>query len=129
MSRLRDAKVHLGNHFQRFRPRIRLVDLRGVFGDEALVDFWRGALDSEQEEAEEIEEREAGEDANVGARARHVLDAEAGVVAAQGAGEEAVAVVGGPDVAHEQVGQDGAPCKVRREVGVAFFVPSILHLE
>lgn len=103
-----DTKVHFSDQLESLAPCADLGDIRRVLRDELLVDVRRAALDGEQEEAEEVEEGQAREDAQVGAVAADILDAEALVVVAEGRGEETVGGVGRADVANEEVWEDGA---------------------
>lgn len=104
LSRLLNAKVHLSNHLQGLRPRLRLVYLRRILGNQALVDFGSASLDGQEQQAQEVEQRQAGEDSNVGSVAGDILNAEGWVVVCECADEESVGCGSGADVADEEIG-------------------------
>ena len=129
---LRDAEVHLGDHVEGLLPGgLDLAEVRGVLGGQLAVEVGAAALDREQQQAQEVEQRDAGEHAGVGRAAADVLRPEHPLVLLvphERAREDPVARVGRAQVCREEVRQDGPARVQRRRVRVVFLEPLVLEL-
>lgn len=93
-----------------------------------LEEVRAAALDREEQQAEEVEEREGRVDADVGGGGRDALHAEAGVRGGELGGEEEEGFVGRARVADQKVREDGAGGVEGCGGGLITAVPVVFHV-
>lgn len=129
LTRNPDAEVHLADLIQRVVPARHLVQMRLVVALEHPEEICATTRHGEQQQSEEVEKRQRRIYAEIEARTADFLYAERGVRLGKASCELEEALVRGPHVAGDEVGEDCARNVERGSVRVVFAVPFVLELD
>lgn len=102
--------------------------MRCVMLGQLLIQIAAPPLHGQQQETQEIEQGKNGVDAHVGGFAADFLDADGFVAAIEAGGEDKMGLVGGAEIAHEEVREDGASGIEGGRVGIVLRVPFVFAL-
>jgi hypothetical protein len=123
-----NGEVLLANLSQSIIPYANVFNLCRIVGSELLEQISTSALDGQQQQADEVQQREGRVDPGIGTGAADFLHTEGRVGCGKSRGEDEQGFVGTADVAGEEIWED---CAGRIDGGGVWFivgVPLVLEL-